>query len=59
MRFALPCQSKEPPCKTEVGNWRQCAVKGCAIDIVYCAAHGGESRAELEMATHMAEKHGS
>jgi hypothetical protein len=42
-----------PNCGQLCFRWRQCPDFTCHTDIVYCSEHGGEARAEAEMATHI------
>jgi hypothetical protein len=38
---------------TVVTHWRQCPVKTCSLNIVYCKAHGGTAQAEVDMKAHI------
>jgi hypothetical protein len=54
-RPVLPCQ--HPGCARQCEAWRQCPDNACRADIVYCAEHGGDERAEDEMTAHIEHEH--
>jgi hypothetical protein len=50
-QLTVPCG--HPGCAENVSQWSQCPVQACSLDLGYCRAHGGRTRAENEMRLHV------